>query len=75
GVRLRAPVTVDAAAALTQPQRRALAERLAGADPAAVDAVLRQTPQIDHFTVSYHPIWLPDRMPTNVGRIQIVIAS
>ena len=67
GVRLRTPVTVQAVALMTQPERRALAERLAGADPAAVDAVLRQTPQIDHFSVSYHPIWLPDRMPTNVG--------
>jgi hypothetical protein len=75
GVRLRAPVTADAVAVLTQPQRRALAERLAGADPAAVDAVLRQTPQIASFHVSYHPVWLPDRMPTNVGRIQIVTDS
>ncbi|HEU0114313.1 MAG TPA: hypothetical protein VFQ80_06545 [Thermomicrobiales bacterium] len=73
GVRLREPVTVEAVAVLSQPQRRALAERLAGAEPAAVDAILRQTPQIDHFTVSYHPLWLPDRMPSNVGRIQIEI--
>jgi hypothetical protein len=75
GVRLKAPVAIDAVALLTQPQRRALAERLAGADPKAVDAVLRETPQIDHFSVSYHPIWLPDRMPANVGRIQIVVKS
>ncbi len=73
GVRFRVPATGTAVAQLTQPQRRALAEQLAGADPASVDAILRQHPEIVGWEVRYWPPLLPDRMPKNVGRIQLQV--
>ena len=73
GVRFRVPATGTTVAQLTQPQRRALAEQLAGADPASVDAILRQHPEIARWDVRYWPPFLPDRMPKNVGRIQLQV--
>ena len=73
GVRFRVPATGTAVAQLAQPQRRALAEQLAGADPASVDAILRQHPEITGWDVRYWPPFLPDRMPKNVGRIRLQV--
>ncbi len=40
-------------------------------EPAAVEAILRNVPEIERFRVAYRPRWLPDRMPSNAGRITI----
>lgn len=73
--RLRFAVAAQARAELSDAERNELAERLAGTDPSDADAILSEIPDVTGHRVTYRPRWLPDRMPSNAGRIEIVTVS
>jgi len=75
GARQQIAVTAAAVAVLDADERRALADRLAGADPAAAATILREVPEIERFTIDYNPAWLPRRMPANADRLEITISG
>ncbi len=71
GMRFRLAAEAEARAILDAEERQDLAERLAGAEPEAAEALLRDVPEIEEFDIAYRPGWLPDRMPGNADRIAI----
>ena len=71
GVRLRVAAEAEARAVLDDEERRSLAEALAGEEPRAAEAILREVPEIERFSIAYRPGWLPDRMPGDAGRIEV----
>jgi hypothetical protein len=73
-VRLEVKAHADAIAELDDTERAALADQLAGASPADAAAILARRPEIAEYRVDYHPVWLPEQMPNNAGRIQLEIA-
>ena len=75
GIRLEVRARADAVAELDDAERAALAAELAGASAEDAAAILARRPEIAEYTVDYHPAWLPEQMPNNVGRIQLEIAK
>lgn len=58
-------------AAFPDTERTRLARALAGKAPADAEKILRDQPGIDRFRITYAPDWLPDRMPSSAGRIDL----
>jgi hypothetical protein len=71
GTRFQLLADAQARAVLDDDQRRELASRLAGKDQAETETILRAESAIDRFEISYRPAWMPDRMPSDAGRIKI----
>ena len=71
GARFRLAARGAAVAVLDEAERAALADELAGEEPAAVAEILGGVAEIERFDVAYRPGWLPDRMPSSAGRIAI----
>ncbi len=74
GIRLEVRAEADAIAELDVAERTALADELAGLSAEDAAAILARRPEIAEYRVDYHPAWLPEQMPNNVGRIQLEIA-
>ncbi len=56
-------------------ERARLARALAGKAPADAEKVLRDQSGIERFRITYAPEWLPDRMPSSAGRIDLNITG
>ena len=74
-VRLEVKARADAIAELDEAERAALAAELAGVSAEDAAAILARRPEIAEYRVDYHPVWLPEQMPNNAGRIQLEIAK
>jgi hypothetical protein len=74
GVRLEVKASADAIAELDDEERAALVAELTGASADDAAAILARRPEIADFSVDYRPVWLPDQMPNNAGRIEFEIA-
>ncbi len=71
--RFRITAEGRALAAFPETDRARLARALAGKTPADAEKVLRDQPGIEQFRITYKPDWLPDRMPSSAGRIDLDI--
>jgi hypothetical protein len=60
-----------AIAALTQETRDEIGDKLAGDDEAAARTYLATRPEVESFTITYSPGWLPDRIPSSASRIDV----
>lgn len=69
--RARFRVVADAQvhAVFSDAERQQLADKLAGKDAAAAEAMLKRVPGVEGVRVSYWPGWLPERMPRWANRI------
>ncbi len=64
-----------ALAAFPETERDRLARALAGKAPPDAKRILREQPGIEQFRITYAPDWLPDRMPSSAGRIDLNITG
>lgn len=69
GTRFQVDAEANAVAVLDDTERDALVKALAGASADEAAKILGGAPEIAEFTVDYAPVWLPEQMPNNTGRI------
>lgn len=67
----RLTATADARVILDDARRKALAEGVAGKSVADAEAFLRGQPEVQDATIDSSPGFLPKRIPSNTGRIEI----
>jgi hypothetical protein len=61
----------SARALLTATERATIAEKVAGHGETAVRTYLATLPDVEGFEIRYSPGWLPHRIPSSVGRIDV----
>ncbi len=61
----------SAIATLTAESRDDIADNLAGEDESAARTYLATRPEIETFTITYSPGWLPNRIPSSASRIDL----
>lgn len=69
--RYRARVEAQARALVSEDERRAIAEAVAGKDESDAIAYLQSLPYVDSATIRSSPGWLPGRIPSSAGRIEV----
>jgi hypothetical protein len=74
GFRLEVGAHVLAKAEMDEAERQSLADKLAGVSSDEAASILKQTSEIDTFTIEYEPTWLPRQMPKTAARIELEIA-
>ena len=70
-ISLLATVSGEAIPVLDDATTKALADQLAGSSKSENEQTLQGLDYADEFTVTYTPSWLPSRVPSSSGRIEI----